>query len=60
MHYICTGEDKGVSETPGVCQGENCSKKGQPLLPCDCTDNNHYGRQATVEEEKNNISGTES
>lgn len=53
MHYICTGTDKGVSEEPGVCKGEGCSKEGQSLVPCDCTDNNHYGGQAEEESEDN-------
>jgi len=35
-HYICTGECGGISEKPGVCQAEICSKKGQPLTECDC------------------------
>src|SRR3989344_9101919 len=29
-HYICTGTDKGVSKTPGVCKGESCSKYQEP------------------------------
>jgi len=44
-HYICTGTDKGVSDTLGVCGGEGCSKQGEELIPCDCQDGKHYGKQ---------------
>lgn len=44
-HYICIGTDRGVSDTPGVCQGTGCSREGEQLEPCDCTDNMHHGRQ---------------
>lgn len=44
-HYICTGTCGGVSETPGVCQAALCPLHGKPLVPCDCTDGKHYGRQ---------------
>ena len=44
-HYICTGGCGGVSETPGVCQANLCPLHGKPLVPCDCTDGKHYGRQ---------------
>lgn len=40
-HYICTGGCRGESETPGVCQTEECPKHGQPLTECDCTDGHH-------------------
>lgn len=42
-HYICTGGCGGVSETPGVCKTEECSKEGKPLEFCDCTDGEHNG-----------------
>ncbi|OGY67715.1 MAG: hypothetical protein A3H63_01295 [Candidatus Harrisonbacteria bacterium RIFCSPLOWO2_02_FULL_45_10c] len=41
QHYICTGGCRGVSEVSGVCQAEDCSKAGEPLLPCDCQDGKH-------------------
>tara|TARA_Y100000310_G_C20663899_1_gene806371 strand:- start:1774 stop:1911 length:138 start_codon:yes stop_codon:yes gene_type:complete len=41
MHYICNGECGGVSETPGVCQAEKCSKHNHPLKECECTDGKH-------------------
>lgn len=44
-HYICTGGCKGVSDTLGVCQAQNCPKHGKPLEECDCTDGKHYGRE---------------
>jgi hypothetical protein len=40
-HYICTGGCGGVSETPGVCQAEDCPKHGKPLTECNCTDGTH-------------------
>jgi len=36
-HYICTGECKGASDKPGVCQTKDCPKHGRPLKelhPC--------------------------
>lgn len=42
-HYICTGGCRGVSDNPGVCEDENCSKHNQPLEKCDCTDGKHFG-----------------
>ena len=40
-HYVCTGTCGGVSDTPGVCQTEDCPKKGQPLASCECEDGEH-------------------
>ena len=40
-HYICTGECAGISEKAGVCQSPTCSKHGQPLSECDCSDGKH-------------------
>lgn len=40
-HYICKGECKGVSDKPGTCQAGDCSKHGQQLEACDCTDGQH-------------------
>jgi len=40
-HYICTGGCEGESATPGVCQTDDCPKKGQPLTECECTDGAH-------------------
>ena len=45
MHYICTGECDGVSEKPGTCQAEDCSRHHQSLKPCDCSDGKHQNRQ---------------
>lgn len=42
-HYICTGGCGGVSDTPGVCKTEGCSKEGESLELCDCTDGEHNG-----------------
>jgi len=40
-HYICTGECQGVVMQPGTCQSPDCSRKGQSLFECDCTDGAH-------------------
>lgn len=42
-HYICTGGCGGVSIAPGVCKAEGCSKEGEALEFCDCTDGEHAG-----------------
>ena len=44
VHYICEGECKGVSDTPGTCQAQECSKHEEPLKECNCDDNQH-GRE---------------
>lgn len=41
MHYICKGTCKGVSETPGVCQLQDCPKYHEPLEACECLDGTH-------------------
>jgi len=51
-HYICTGGCHGVSDTPGVCQAEDCAKYQQPLEECDCTDNSHYGKQIDADKQE--------
>lgn len=50
-HSICTGGCKGVSDTPGICQAEDCPKHGQPLIECNCEDGKH-GRDEDSEAEK--------
>ncbi len=40
-HYICTGECNGISEQPGMCQAIDCSKHDEPLVTCECTDDQH-------------------
>ena len=41
IHYVCKGECKGVSLTPGVCQAGTCSRHGTPLEECGCEDGTH-------------------
>ena len=41
IHYICSGECKGVSNNPGNCQAAHCSMYGKPLIMCDCEDGKH-------------------
>ncbi len=40
-HYICTGDCEGESSVPGVCQGEGCTKEGEPLVACTCEEGRH-------------------
>lgn len=40
-HFVCTGECAGVSEDPGMCQSEQCSRKGKQLKACACEDESH-------------------
>ena len=40
-HHICTGDCKGVSDEPKVCQSPDCGKHGQPLKECNCADGKH-------------------
>ena len=42
-HFICAGGCGGVSEHPGVCGEPDCPQHGEPLEPCDCEDDRHYG-----------------
>jgi len=51
-HYICTGGCGGESDSPGVCEAEDCSKHGQPLEPCECEDGLHEGMAEMPGEEK--------
>lgn len=41
IHYICTGECGAVSEKPGTCHAEHCSKKGKSFAQCGCSDGKH-------------------
>ncbi|MFA6427882.1 MAG: hypothetical protein WCW16_05620 [Candidatus Magasanikbacteria bacterium] len=41
VHYVCTGECGGISDTPGTCQAESCSMHDEPLTACSCTDGEH-------------------
>ncbi len=49
-HYICTGTCKGGADKPGACEDEHCSKHGEPLEECECTDAQHAGRQDASQE----------
>ncbi|MCH8748893.1 YwbE family protein [Patescibacteria group bacterium] len=40
-HYICTGGCEGVSDTPGVCQADDCRKHQHSLQECSCADDKH-------------------
>ena len=41
VHFVCSGECSGVSETPMACGMKDCSKYNHPLIKCDCADNSH-------------------
>ena len=51
-HYICTGGCRGVSDTPGVCQSEECSFQGHQLEDCNCIDGEHWGAFEGIKEEE--------
>lgn len=40
-HYVCSGDCRGVSEIPGVCQSADCLRHGQSLEECSCADSKH-------------------
>lgn len=50
-HYICTGGCKGVSDTRGVCNAEDCEKYQEPLQECSCTDGAHEAAYKEAEED---------
>lgn len=50
-HYVCTGDCKGVSQTPGTCQMESCPKHTQPLTECNCADGQHLDEGDHKDEE---------
>lgn len=56
-HYICKGGCRGVSSWPGICQAEDCPKKGEPLEKCVCEDEKHYGAFEEREPKKNRKNG---
>lgn len=39
-HYVCP-ECGGVADHPKVCETPGCSRKGQDLIECNCTDGKH-------------------
>ena len=48
-HYICIGTCKGVSDTLGACQAEDCPKHEEMLQSCDCVDGKHDDRQTNID-----------
>lgn len=40
-HFYCQGSCGGVSETPGLCQAEDCQKEGEELTSCSCESETH-------------------
>lgn len=56
MHYVCTGECGGTSDTQINCGTEGCSMKGQPMAECNCEDGKHEEakkKQETTNDESN-------
>ena len=49
-HFICKGGCHGVSEKPGVCGAQGCSKEGGSLEKCMCPDGRHGGAFEEMEE----------
>lgn len=41
-----------MSEEPGICQAEECSKYKHPLEECNCSDDKHHGVFKLTEEKK--------
>lgn len=41
-HYVCLGGCRGVSETPGVCQAQDCAHHNHELVRCACVDGRHH------------------
>jgi hypothetical protein len=40
-HYVCQGECAGESKKPGVCKADDCTRNGEALIECNCTDGAH-------------------
>jgi hypothetical protein len=53
-HYICKGRCEGLSDTPGVCQTEDCADEGKPLKVCNCEDGLHEQMEEQEAEASNN------
>lgn len=41
-HYVCRGGCGGVSEEPGTCRKETCTRYRAPLEKCECEDGRHH------------------
>jgi hypothetical protein len=50
-HYVCSGDCGGESETPKLCDAADCTKEGEPLTACNCSDGLHVGIVNDAEEE---------
>lgn len=40
-HYVCLGDCRGVWKNPGVCTMDDCTRVGESLRECTCTDGQH-------------------
>ena len=52
-HNVCNGGCGAVSDKPGVCQKDDCSKHNQPLQECNCTDGKHGSSAEQGEQQPN-------
>jgi hypothetical protein len=50
MHYVCIGTCHGLALEPGLCVEEDCTKQGEDLIECDCTDGAHDELSEEAEE----------
>jgi hypothetical protein len=50
-HYVCSGDCGGESETPKLCDAADCTKEGEPLTACNCSDGLHVGIVNDADEE---------
>lgn len=51
MHYACMGGCRGVSDTPGTCQAQDCEDHGKPLHECNCADGQSHEQFEDKDEE---------
>lgn len=40
-HFVCRGSCGATSTTEQACGTEGCTKNGQPMNECSCTDGEH-------------------
>ena len=53
MHFACSGDCGGSSDSQINCGTEGCSMEGKPMKACDCTD----GRHEDVKGEQKKVDG---
>lgn len=58
-HYVCE-ECEGVSQEEGMCQTEDCAKKGIALGTCSCEDEKHKAPEGGSDETPSETQSEES